>query len=90
MWANDDGRFQEVPMTADNFDRILQELVQLQPFHVFTVELNGGRRFEIDHPRAVVVRDGVAVFIATGGIPIWFDHDSVNQIIGASANSAPD
>jgi hypothetical protein len=31
----------------------------------------------------MIVRDGVAVFIAPGGIPIWFDHESVNQIIGA-------
>ena len=74
-------------MTAENFENGLKQLVELQPFHVFTVQLNGGKRFEIDHPRAVVVRDGVAVFIAPGGIPIWFDHESVNQIIGASANT---
>jgi hypothetical protein len=74
-------------MTADNFDRVLLALSQRQPFQVFTVELHGGQRFEIDHPRATVVRDGVAVFLAPGGVPIWFDHDSVNQIIGANANS---
>ena len=28
------------------------------------------------------VRDGVAVFLAPGGIPVWFDHESVNQVIG--------
>ena len=74
-------------MTADNFDNILTSLQQYKPFRVFTVELNGGRRFEVDHSGALVVRDGVAVFLAPGGIPIWFDHDSVNQIIGASANA---
>ena len=73
-------------MTADNFDNILTELRQLRPFRIFTVELNGGDRFEIDHPGALVVRDGVAVFLAPGGIPKWFDHDSVNQIIGAEAS----
>jgi len=62
--------------------------MQLQPFRVFTVELNGGRRFEIDHPGALVVRDGVAVFIAPGGIPIWFDSESVNRIIGAPASTS--
>ena len=36
---------------------------------------------------AVVVRDGVAVFLAPGGIPIWFDHDSVNRIIAATAGA---
>ncbi len=60
-------------MTADHFDQVLEGLRQLQPFRVFTVELHSGRRFEVDHPGALVVRDGVAVFIAPGGIPIWFD-----------------
>lgn len=75
-------------MTAENFDRLLQALVQRQPFQVFTVELHGGKRFEVDRSRALVVRDGVAVFLAPGGVPIWFDHDSVNQIIGAPSNTS--
>jgi ABC-type arginine transport system ATPase subunit len=74
-------------MTAENFEQVLHALTERQPFHVFTVELNGGKRFEVDHARALVVRDGVAVFIAPGGVPVWFDHESVNQIVGASANS---
>jgi hypothetical protein len=73
-------------MTAENFTSVLEGLRQLQPFRVFTVELHGGKRFEVDHPGALVVRDGVAVFLAPGGVPIWFDHDSVNQIIGAQAS----
>lgn len=71
-------------MTSENFDRVFSGLSERRPFRVFTVELNGGQRFEIDHPRALVVRDGVAVFLAPGGVPIWFDHESVNQIIGAA------
>ena len=59
----------------------------MQPFRVFTVELHGGERFEVDHPGALVVRDGVAVFLAPGGVPIWFNQDSVNRIIGAPANT---
>ena len=74
-------------MTADNFDQVLQGLRERTPFQVFTVELNGGRRFEVDHPGALVVRDGVAVFVAPGGVPIWFDHNSVNQINGAPAST---
>jgi len=77
-------------MTSENFDNVLASLMQVQPFRVFTVELRGGRRFEVDHPRALVVRDGVAVFLAPGGFPIWFDHESVNQIIGAGANTRLD
>jgi len=74
-------------MTVDSFDRVLQALQQRQPFTVFTAELHGGRRFEVDHPRAIVVRDGVAVFLAQGGVPIWLDHDSVNRIIGGPAST---
>jgi hypothetical protein len=77
-------------MTADNLTNVLEGLRQLQPFGVFTVELHGGRRFEVDHAGALVVRDGVAVFLAPGGVPIWFDRDSVNQIIGAPASTQPD
>ena len=39
---------------------------------------------------ALVVRDGVAVFLAPRGVPIWLDHESVNQIIGAPANTQLD
>ena len=74
-------------MTADSFDQVFESLRQTQPYRVFTVELHGGQRFEVDHPGALVVRDGVAVFLAPGGIPIWFDHESVNQIIGAPAST---
>lgn len=77
-------------MTADNFTSLLESLQTRQPFRVFTVELHGGRRFEVDHPRALIVRDGVAVFLAPGGVPIWFDHDSVNQVIGEPANTQLD
>ncbi len=77
-------------MTADNFTSVFEGLQQVQPFRVFTVELHGGRRFEVDHPRALVVRDGVGVFMAPGGVPIWFDHESVNQIIGAPASAELD
>jgi hypothetical protein len=52
------------------------------------VELHGGRRFEVDHPGALVVRDGVAVSLALGGSSIWFDLESVNQIIEAAAGNS--
>jgi hypothetical protein len=75
-------------MTAENFEAVLTALNTRQPFHVYTVELHGGTRFEVDGPRTMVIRDGVAVFLAPGGIPVWFDHDSVTQIIGDTAESA--
>lgn len=76
-------------MTAENFDTALRTLLNRKPFQVFTVELNGGHRFEIDGPLAVATKDGVAVFIAPGGVPVIFDHDSVNLFIGDTSNSLP-
>lgn len=74
-------------MTAENFEGALKGLRSLQPFRVFTVELNSGKRFEVDHPMALVVRDGVAVFLAPGGVPIWFDHESVLRVVGAASTT---
>jgi hypothetical protein len=74
-------------MTASNFDRVLEALLDRKPFQVFTVELHGGGRFEVDHPRAMVMRHGVAVFLSPGGTPIYFDHDGVNQVIAAPAGT---
>jgi hypothetical protein len=76
-------------MTAENFDAVLGTLLNRRPFQIFTVELNGGKRFEIDHPQATVFRDGLAVFVAPGPTLIHFDHDSVSQIIEAPASAAP-
>ncbi len=75
-------------MTAENFDNALRALRQRQPFRPFTVELVSGARFEVDFPDAVVWRDGVAVFVAPGGVPVLFDHESVSQLIGERNTAA--
>jgi hypothetical protein len=75
-------------MTSDHFEQLFDALRERSPFHPFTVELVGGHRFEVDHPQAMVVRDGVAVFMRPGGVPVWFDHDSVNQIVGDIADTS--
>ena len=74
-------------MTADYFDGTITALIERVPFHIFTVELNTGQKIEIDHSHALVVREGNAVFLAPGGVPHWFDHESVNQIIAAPSNT---
>ena len=71
-------------MTAEHFDEVLEALRDVKPYRVFTVELHGWKRIEVDLPSALIVRYGVAVFLAPGGSPVWFDHDSVSQIIGGS------
>jgi hypothetical protein len=36
----------------------------------------------------MVIRDGVAVYLQPGGVPVWFDHESVGQIIGDIADAS--
>jgi len=66
-------------MTAENFDAILHTLLSRIPFRPFTVELHNSNQFEVDHDRAVAYQDGVAVYVAPGGRPKYFDHESVVQ-----------
>lgn len=74
-------------MTQEHLDEILIALLDRKPFHPFTVELAGGDRFEVDHARATVLRNGVAVYLRPGGIPVYFDHDSIVQIVDDIADS---
>lgn len=69
-------------MEQTNFDEVLLAFRKQTPFHPFTVSLINGERFEVDHPDALVVRDGVAIYVAPGGIPHIFDHQGVMQFIG--------
>ena len=69
-------------MEMENFDHILKTFKERKPYRPFTVALVNGDRFEVDHPDALVVRDGVAVYIGAGGIPVLFDHEGVGQFIG--------
>ena len=76
-------------MTVENFEGFLEAFVSRKPFKVFTVELHNGNRFEVDHPRAILWRDGYAIFASPGRVPIYFDHEAVVQIIDAPASDAP-
>jgi hypothetical protein len=69
-------------MEADNFDNSLVAFRRRVPFRPFTVVLVNGHRFEVDHQEALVVRDGVAVFVGPGGVPVLFDHEGVAELVG--------
>ncbi len=75
-------------MTMENFQKVLRAMIRRQPFKPFTVELNTGNRIEIDHPEATVMREGAAIFIGPGFVPVYFDHNSVTQIIDWPAHAA--
>ena len=76
-------------MTVENFEKVLLAMLNRRPFKPFTIELHGGERFEIDAPNATVLRQGVAIFLAPGPVPIYFDNLSVNKLIDSPAHAAP-
>ncbi|HLQ46324.1 MAG TPA: hypothetical protein VK137_16390, partial [Planctomycetaceae bacterium] len=61
--------------------KFLQQRHRRAPFRPFVVELLNGDRVEVDHPEALIVRGGTAIFDAADGTPTWFDHESVNSFI---------
>ncbi len=69
-------------MRAEEFDNTVRALAERRPFHPFTIVLMNGERYQIDYPLAITLRDGFAMHIAPGNIPVFLDHDGVSQIIG--------
>ena len=69
-------------MQLDTFDATLGAFKKRRPFRPFTVAMVDGDKFEVNLADALVVRDGVAIYVAPGGVPIIFDHEGVSQFIG--------
>ena len=69
-------------MDTDTFEGTLRAFKRRVPYRPFTVALVNGDRFEVDHPDALVVREGVALYLGPGGIPVVFDHEGVSQVVG--------
>lgn len=69
-------------MDRDTFTGTIRAFKQRNPFRPFTVVTMSGDRHEVDHPEAIAVRDGLALFAAPGNIPVIFDHESVDEVIG--------
>jgi hypothetical protein len=75
-------------MTAEHLERIVRAFQKRAPFRSFTVELTSGARIDVDHPEALVLRAGVAVYISSEGVPTLFDRDSVAQVTDAAGQRA--
>ena len=69
-------------MDRNTFSGAIRVLKNRKPFQPFTVSMVNGDRFEVDHPDALAVRDGLALFAAPGNVPVIFDHEGVSQLIG--------
>ncbi len=72
-------------MKAETFEKTLRGFSERVPFRPFTVELINGRQFAINHPEALVIRKGIAVYIDPDDALIIFDHEGVNQFTGSPA-----
>ena len=76
-------------MIRENFERVLQACQRRSPFRPFTVEFVSGEQVSVDHPEALVLRAGVAVYISPQGVPTLFDHESVSEVIGEAREASP-
>lgn len=76
-------------MDRDTFDSTMLALKRRTPFSPFTVTMMNGDRLEFDYPEALAIRDGVALFLARGHVPVIFAHEGVNSVIGDLAGQSP-
>ena len=75
-------------MTAEHFQTTIRAFQKRAPFQPYFVELVSGDRVRVDHPEALVLRGGVAVFVAADGAPSIFDHEGVCQVIATPTGTA--
>ena len=79
-------------MDQHAFDDTIRAFKHRTPFRPFTVAMVSGERLEVDHPDALAVRDGIALFASPGGVPVIFDHEGVCLVVGdlAGRGNSPD
>jgi hypothetical protein len=75
-------------MTSDHFQTTIRAFQRRSPFKSYTVELVRGDRVTVDHPEALVIRGGVAVYVSASGAPTIFDPEGVRQVIAGPGESA--
>lgn len=76
-------------MDRTHFDSALEAFRERTRFWPYTIARVNGDRVEVDHSDALVVRDGVAIYVAPGGVPLVFDHEGVSQIVGDLSAADP-
>jgi hypothetical protein len=77
-------------MDQQTFTATVQALQSRRPFRPFTVALVDGQRYEVDRPNTLALGEGVAVLIAPGGVPVFFDHQGVSQVIADLSGQGTD
>ena len=69
-------------MDRESFTATIQALQSRRPFKPFTVVLVDGDRYEVERPNILALGEGIAIMVAPGDVPVFFDHESVSQVIG--------
>jgi hypothetical protein len=69
-------------MDRETFTEAIRAFRNRTPFRPFTVVTISGNRYEVDYPEALAVREGTAVFVAPGNVPVFFDYEGVSEVIG--------
>ncbi|HEX7449326.1 MAG TPA: hypothetical protein VF306_17355 [Pirellulales bacterium] len=76
-------------MDRETFTATILAFKHRAPFRPFTVVTVSGNRHEVDHPDALAVNDGVALFAGPGGVPVIFDFEGVSELIGHLSGRGP-
>ena len=69
-------------MDRESFAATIQALQNRRPFKPFAVVLVDGDRYEVDRPNILALGVGIALLVAPGDVPVFFDHEGVSQVIG--------
>ncbi len=69
-------------MDRATFAETIQAFRNRTPFRPFTVALVNGDRYEVDRPEIIAIGEGIAILVAPGDVPVFFDHEGVSQVIG--------
>jgi hypothetical protein len=69
-------------MDRETFTGTMRAFRNRTPFRPFTVALVNGDRYEVDRPEVLALGDGMAVLVAPGNVPVFFDSEGVSQVIG--------
>jgi hypothetical protein len=69
-------------MERETFTETIRAFRNRTPFRPFTVVTVSGNRYEVDYPDALAVREGLAIFVGPGRVPVFFDNEGVSEVIG--------
>ncbi len=69
-------------MDRETFTETIRAFRNRQPFKPFTVVTVSGNRYEVDYPDALAEREGLAIFVGPGRVPVFFDNEGISEVIG--------